>query len=272
MAILSENDWIASYKQQLRICKASRSGLSPAKSWYSTFDGVGQPSASSLAVSSLTTGIVPVASDVGYPSIETFPSGATGYLTSLSFGMATAGRFRLFDRLFVCGSYDYNASATLSSQPSYASRLPFKVDGTTRNYSGTEIWLEASATITGNISVTVTYTNQDGVTGRTATTPAASSANLARCWQLALQAGDTGVQKIESVSATGASAGTACFNIMVLRRLADGYVEYANGADNQDLFRVGLIEIPQNAALYLAVGPDGTTPGVIEVSIGIASK
>lgn len=62
----------------------------------------------------------------------------------------------------------------------------------------------------GSQSIAVTYTNQDGVTGRTTGTIAATGVApiVGRMLQLPLQAGDTGVQKIESVTSTVSTAGT----------------------------------------------------------------
>lgn len=106
--------------------------------------------------------------------------------------------------LFKAGAYAFTAgTTTLSAQPSYASRIP--ASGT--DYTGTEIWIEVTtAFVTGTAwQVQVTYTNQSGTAGRTSIISAAQAAaglTLGKMFQIALQAGDTGVQKIESVIVT----------------------------------------------------------------------
>jgi hypothetical protein len=81
--------------------------------------------------------------------------------------------------------------------------------------------------------------------------------------------GDSGLQKIESVVATVATAGT--FNLMVLRPLWSGRVTVANGGDVHDLLRTGLVQIFDTSALYALIAADSTATGIPELAIEVAN-
>jgi hypothetical protein len=87
--------------------------------------------------------------------------------------------------------------------------------------------------------------------------------------QLPLQAGDTGVQKIESVTSTVSTAGT--FNVLVMRRLWEGRCRLANDGDTHDFLKTGMPQIFVDSALFLQVVADGTSTGIPEVQIEIVN-
>ena len=272
MSINSLDGYIAAAKQRIPYIKTvSRTGLVATPE--STFDQNGSPGAGTLAGSSTAAGVVPTSATTGFPVINAFGSGNTGYLSGIEFGNQVTSRLTLFDMLFKAGAYAYTAGTTnLSSQPSYSARLP------NTDYGGLEIWLEVStAFVTGTSwQVQVTYTNQSGTTGRTSViTAAMTAANLilGRMVQLPLQAGDTGVQKIESVVVTnGGTAMTAgAFNILVLRRLWQGRVNAANSGDKHDLMRTGMPVVFADSALVAVVTADSTNTGIYELNIEVCN-
>ena len=180
--------------------------------------------------------------------------------------------------LFKAGTYAYNSGTTnLSSQPAISSRCPDYTGGSTFG-NGCEIWVEVStAFATGNSwQIQVTYTNSAGTTGRTSIISAAQAAaalTQGKMFQLALQAGDTGVQKIESVIATnGGTAMTAgAVNVLIMRPLWFNRVAIANGGGINNLLDTGMIQIYNDSALYLIVQPDSTSTGLPYVTIEIAN-
>ena len=272
MAITSFDGFIASAKQYVSLMKtASRTAV--VTGWFSVFDLAGNPGSGTLAGSSTTQGVVPTDATAGCPSIGAFGASAKGYLAQIDFGSSVACRMKIFDMVFKAGAYGFAAGTTaLSSQPSYASRMPGGV------FSDTQIWMEVStAFVTGNAwQVQVTYTNQAGVTGRSSVITAAMAAaalSLGRMYQLALQSGDTGVQKIESVIVTnGGTAMTAgAFNILVLRPLWSGRCRIANDGDVHDLAKTGMPELFADSALILAVAADSTSTGIPEIELVIAN-
>lgn len=273
MTISTWDGYIGSAKQGLSLVKtAGRTTV--ANNWFSTFDLAGNPGAGTLAGSSTTAGVVPTDATTGTPTINAFGGSATGYLAQVDFGNTVACRMKLFDMLFKAGAYGFAAGTTsLAGQPSYSSRVPGGTD-----YTDTQIWIEVSTAFTTGTSwsVQVTYTNQSGTTGRSTvafTGLAAAALTQGKMLQLALQAGDTGVQKIESVVVTnGGTAMTAGnFNVLVLRPLWSGRVRAANDGDVHDLAKTGMPVVYADSAIVLAINADSTSTGVPELEFVIAN-
>lgn len=265
MPIASVNDWLGSAKQFISLAKtASRTAV--ASAWFTVFDLAGNPGAGTLAGTSTTAGVVPTDATAGFPTINAFGGAATGYLTQVDFGNTVACRMKIFDMLFKAGAYAFNANQALSAQPSYSSRVPGGTD-----FGDTQIWIQAVTAFTGNLSVAVTYTNQAGTTGRSTGTVALGVApTVGRMIQLPLQAGDTGVQKIDSVVATVSTVGT--FNVLVLRPLWSGRCRSTNDGDVHELFKTGQPVVYADCALMLAVNPDSTATGLPELEFVVASN
>jgi hypothetical protein len=253
--------------QTVYLDKGSVSGTSGA--WNSNFTStIGAGGAGVLAGTSTTAGVVPTSATAGFPYIRPIGSGKTAYLAGVNFeGCSLAMRLRLCDMLWKAGAYNFNDTVTLSSQPSFASRLP----GT--QYAGrTELWFETVTAFTGIPTVVVTYTNQDGVAGQTTTytAPVAPFAN--RLFQIPLAAGDSGIQKVESVTATVATVGT--FNLLIVRPLWNGRVmgpsdfgsRYNRGPD-----KTGMPIVYDTCALFQMVNHDSGTPtGTISMALTVA--
>ena len=272
MAISTFDGLIGAAKSYISLAKtASRTAV--ATGWFSVFDLAGNPGAGTLAGTSTAAGVVPTDATAGCPSIDAFGGGATGYLAQVDFGSSVACRMKLFDMVFKAGAYAFTAgTTTLSTQPSFSGRMPGG------SYGDTQIWIEVStAFVTGTAwQVQVTYTNQAGVTGRTGVALAATAAaglTLGRMYQLALQAGDTGVQKIESVIVTnGGTAMTAgAFNVLVLRPLWSGRTRIANDGDTHGPDKTLLPQVFTDSALVLAVAADSTATGIPELEMVIAN-
>ena len=262
MAIASFDQAIAAAKQYLSVAKtAVRPSI--AASWFSVFDLAGNPGAGVLAGTSTAAGVVPTDATAGCPTIDAFGASALGYLWQLEYGCSVACRLKLFDMVFKAGAYAFNAAQALTGQPSYASRMPGG------SYSDTQIWIEAVTAFTGNLTVTITYTNQSGVTGRTATLAMGTALTVGRLMQVPLQAGDTGVQAITNVAGTVATAGT--FNVLVLRPLWSGRCRTANDGDVHDFTKTGMPQVFADSALFLAVAADSTSTGIPEIELVVAN-
>lgn len=263
MPITSGDTYIAAAKQRINWAKtASRTAVATFPT--SVFDLAGNPGAGVLAGASVAAGVVPTDATPGCPVLNAFGGGATGYLSKVEFGSSVAGWIDIYDMLWKGGAYAFNAAQTLTAQPSYAGRLP----GT--DYKRTEIWVEQVTAGTGIQNVNVTYTNQDGVAGRVTGATAFSAAPiLGRMMQLPLQAGDSGVQKIENVVGTIATVGT--FNVLVLRPIWSGRIQIANGGDKDDMFKTGLPEIFADSALFAIITPDSTATGIPAITFEIAN-
>lgn len=262
MAIASFDQAIAAAKQYLSVAKtAVRPSI--AASWFSVFDLAGNPGAGVLAGTSTAAGVVPTDATAGCPTINAFGASALGYLWQLEYGCSVACRLKLFDMVFKAGAYAFNAAQALTGQPSYASRMPGG------SYSDTQIWIEAVTAFTGSLIVTITYTNQSGVTGRTATLTTGTALTVGRLMQVPLQAGDTGVQAITNVYGNVATAGT--FNVLVLRPLWSGRCRTANDGDVHDFTKTGMPQVFADSALFLAVAADSTSTGIPEIELVVAN-
>lgn len=273
MAITSLDGFLAAAKQYVSYIKTP-GRTTVATGWFSLFDLAGNPGAGTLAGSSTTAGVVPTDATTGCPTISAFGVGNTGYLVQVDFGNTVASRIKILDMVWKGGAYGFAAATTtVTAPPSYASRMPGG------DYGDTQIWIEVStAFVTGTAwNVQVTYTNQSGTTGRTTvafgTALAAAALTLGRMYQLPLQAGDTGVQKIESVIVTnGGTAMTAgAFNVLVMRPIWSGRCRIANDGDVHDLTKTGMPQVFEDSALVVIVSADSTAVGIPELEFVIAN-
>jgi hypothetical protein len=166
------------------------------------------------AVANNTTGIVPVASDTGYPTLNSF-NGGVGYLSRMEFSTGSTAiitQVRLYDRLFWAGPLTAGTTMTLSSLA-----LPARIPNS--DYTQLELWISVLTTATGAPNFVVTYTNAIGALHHTTPAPASVIPLVAGSMlRLPLQAGDGGISIIESVQENGASA-TGTFSVMILRKI-----------------------------------------------------
>ena len=268
MAITTLDGWIAAAKQRT-IWKKTTTRTTVASGWFTMFDIAGNPGAGTLAIGNTANGLVHTDATAGYPTVNAFGGTNTGYLGRAEFGSTVACRLRLFDRVFACGAYAFNANTALSAQPSFLVRIPpGEVAADTAGQ--TEIWVEEVTVATGNLAVNVTYTNDAGTAGRTTgAVGIAAAPTVGRCWQLPLAAGDKGVSLVTNVQGTVATAGT--FNVNVLRPLAAARVMVANFGDVQDFIRTGMREIYATSALYTLVIADSTSSGLPDVEMDVVN-
>jgi hypothetical protein len=186
--------------------------------------------------------------------------GATGYLSNVDFGSTVAGRIKMYDMLYKAGAYPFNAAVTLAAQPALT-----RVPGS--DYSSLQIWIECVTAFTGIPVITVTYTNEAGTTGRTTGAVTWVAATVGRMLQLPLQAGDKGVQKIESVTSITATVGT--FNVLIMRRLWSARVRANNDGDTHGPDKTGMPQTYVDSALYPIVATDSTLSGVPELQLSV---
>jgi hypothetical protein len=228
-----------------------------------------------LAGTSTTQGVVPDDTTPGFPPIKDIGAGNVAYLAEVDFHeWGFGGRIFLHDLLFKAGAYNWNDSGiTLASQPSIASRVPGGLAGV--GGGATQLWFEvATAFATAAPTITVGYTNQDGVTGQSTvfTVATAAPAVPGRNIQVPLANGDTGIQKIESVSSTGPTAGT--FNLLITRPLWQGRVMIAGDYGDRYIHGPDLTGLPivyGSSALFAMFQPEGgSNTGTASLALKIA--
>lgn len=277
MSIQTLDQYIAAAKQRIPIVKTA-TRVSVALIPFSVFDLAGNPGAGTLAGGNTANGVVPDDSTAGCPIVN-FSSGV-GYLSKIEVASSVIGRIFIYDMLFKAGAYAFTGQTnTLNSQPAISSRCPDYPGSGTVFGNGNEIWIEVStAFVTGTAwQVQITYTNSAGTTGRTSiisVAQAAAALTIGKMFQIALQAGDSGVQKIESVIVTnGGTAMTAGnFNVLILRPLfTSARIKVANEGYIYDLLATGMPIVYNNSALIITTQPDSTSTGLPDLVLEIAS-
>jgi len=195
--------------------------------WYCTSKDAGFPGAWAPGTPGINGRITDgtTSGDFGCIPIKN-PATGSNYLTELTMGASINHSHLFFDVLWVNSGI---AVTTTTAQAITTPTLPARdVNGTT-NGEGCMI---AMLTTTANTNAavisnsTVSYTNSDGTSGRTATLTAIAGSQIPATpvvgtivW-FNLQAGDRGVRSIESIT-LGTSLGAGAVSLMICRDLAN---------------------------------------------------
>lgn len=149
--------------------------------------------------------------------------------------------------------------------------LPRYTDG-----KGVQILAVSVAGRTGGQQFTVSYTNSDGVAGRTSQivtqntasaigtiVTSATATNLSGNPFIGLQAGDTGVRSIESVTMLGADVGL--FTLILVKPILYTSIKEITAVYEKDmfLFEQSIPEIKDDAYLSLLCVPQGTLAATV---------
>lgn len=270
MAITNGDDYLAAARDRVQFIKTA-SFTTVAANPSSTFDIAGKPGAGSLTIGNTTTGLVPVDTTAGFPRVNDFGVGATGYLGAASFKSSIVGGALLYDRVWHAGSVLATslATTTFSGHPAYTQRLPGGND-----YDDLEILIEINTAFSATATtIAVGYTNQGGTTGRsTGATASLSGFATRRIIRMPLQAGDKAPQRIDSVTVGGTVATAGSFNVILARRLAEFDIRVANARDQQAWDQTNAPQVFADGALWLVVEPDSTASGVIQMAAHIWNK
>lgn len=195
------------------------------------------------------------------------PSG-TSYITSFTALSSQASTFILADRLVETAGL---SGIVTTEQGINSVDVPARA--TTAN--DVELWLEIYSALGGTTVATVTasYTNQAGVAGQTATLVGgipASGGTLNRGYQFTLQAGDTSVRSVQSVT-LGSSTGTAGnFGIVLRRTMLYGSVVAPNLSFTQGYAETDLQILADDACVELLVQPTTPNTGNVQGNFGVA--
>lgn len=253
MAITTLDQLIAASKQNESFFKLSATSKS-AGSFHSLWTVAGKSGAGSAAGSA--AGAVCTNTTAGGMSI-TSPGGSnTLYLASVELAGATAGTFIIYDRLVHTSGLVGNV-ATAQTVNSVA---------LTRNTTGEEVecWLEwYTATGATATTATVSYTNEQGTSGRTGVATTVASMIVGQVLPVTLQAGDKGVRSVQSVT-LAASTGTAGnFGVTLVRRVVHIPISLANVGQLYDWGSTGLPPLESNPCLAIALLCSTTSTGVV---------
>lgn len=249
MAIATWDALLAALATGQRIGWHKLSVTSTAGGFYTMWDVQGDPGAGSLAIGNTTTGLIPTDATAGAFTI-TDPTGANLlYLAQANIGAAGPLQGILYDRLWHAGSFNANQAIGTPFNLGTATALT-RPDA---NGENTEIWLETNvATSNTATSISFTYTNSAGATGRV--TPAISIQNFLtrRMLPIPFQSGDIGVRSIQSYTTSGTVASAGTFNIVIIRRLfADAIPGSQVGPGPRSAMEIGMPRIYSDSCLAL---------------------
>ena len=267
MAITTRDQLVAALASGTRTGWWKASFTSVAGQWMASFRAAnGFPNASSLATPT-TTGRALDRTSSGAMPIPAAASGKSIYLAKMSLNGTVTGTVQFADRLVEWGGL---SGTVTTAQSLSAVSLPARAGSGV----GVEIWLDwyTATGATLSASVTASYTNSAGTSGRTATlvggTPASVPAN--RCYRLTLQGDDVGVSPTSPIQSVtlGTSTGTAGNFGVTLRESIDAFqMTAANIGGTWGYAETGLPVIPDDACIEMLMNSTSTTTGNIFGSI-----
>jgi hypothetical protein len=204
-----------------------------------------------------------------------FPDAGAGkvrYLTDVTMAATIASAFSLWDVVWVNSGL---VVTTTTGQTINSVAFPARDDNGSSNGEGYRIGVYAVAAL-GNAAVvsnsTVTYTNSAGTGSRTATLSATVPQNFPATPVIGtvvwfdLQAGDTGVQSIQTVTLnTTLTSGTA--SVFVARKLVDVPVSVINMNFSKDINAGYGVVLYDNACILPFAQTSATTATVINGSV-----
>lgn len=199
---------------------------------------------------------------------HTDPASGNSYLAYLEAMATQAGRLLLLDRLWHNGGYTITStSAQNSTTPTWPSRCPTSGTDDTPTTTGRGVMLavEVSANVgAGTPTITISYTNEAGTSGRTATNILATVASpiAGAVYFIGLQAGDLGVRSVQSLTLSATwTSGT--INLVAYRLLASLGLSGNNVPNGIDSLTGGGARIYNGAVPWMVFVPNTTTASLI---------
>lgn len=273
MAIQSLDAYLGAYKQTVTIAKTN-SVTTVAGQPSILIDRAGLPGAGNLNPSQTTNGVVPTDATTGFPTIQNFNGSNKGYITRIEATWPVAGSLALYDILFLAGATTIPTSSTttvtLTSQPSYATRVPYKSDGVNRDYSQCELWAYSQVAWSNHAhTMNVTYVDQDNNTAETTANVSTQNYIINRMLRIPLNGQDAGVRQVNGYALNGVTSAAGGVVVMVARKLWMGRV-YGPGGGTWGIDQTGMPEIFSDSALMLVSLADSTSSSTPSVQIEIA--
>ena len=196
------------------------------------------------------------------------PASGNAYLARFAAKANQAGVVMLMDRLWHNGGYTITSTGSQSiTSPTWPSRCPTSGTDDTPATTGHGVYLAvevSAATGAGTPTITISYTNQDGTAGRTATNIIATVASSAigATYFIGLQAGDVGVRSVQSLTLSATwTSGT--INLVAYRYLTEVTVPAAYVAGEVDVLTGGRPRIYDGTVPWLVFQPNTTTAAYI---------
>ena len=268
MAITTQDGLLSALGGAQRLYWNKASVTSTAGRPTSLWTAAGQPGSGSTTLGQAATGVVPDDTSTGAMPF-TNPGTGNSYAGMVSGISAASGLIVLYDVLWIWGSGGSGWSVTTTTAQSTTSPAALtRPDSTGAN---TECWMEVLATMgAGAATPTLSYTNSGGTASRATSgmTPSYSaSAATGSCFFFNLQAGDTGVRSIQSLT-TSVSMTSGTARICIGRRVAE-LPCIANVGFKYDAYALGLTQVSNDACLMPMFFPNSTTTGPTVITLSL---
>lgn len=268
MAITTQDGLLSALGSAQRLYWNKANVTSTAGRPTSLWTPAGQPGAGSTTIGQAAAGAVPTDADTGAMSF-TNPGSGNSYAGMVSGISAATGLIVIYDVLWVWGSGGSGWNVTTTTAQSTTS--PAALTRPDANGTNTEAWLEVLATMGAGVATpTLSYTNPAGTASRTTSgmTPTyATTAAIGSCFFFNLQAGDTGVKSVQSLTlSVSMTSGTA--RVCIGRRVAE-IPCVANVGFKYDAYALGLTQVYNDACLMPMFFPNSTTTGPTVISLSL---
>jgi hypothetical protein len=171
----------------------------------------------------------------------------------------TPGMLVLYDRVWACSGFATNTTnlQTVVGQSDAGG-------GRYATFEGIELWLEVyTAPGATGATWTITYTNLNNVSGRTAQyAHPANAESVGQMMPLALQNGDAGVRSVQSLQCSVSSGTAGDIGITLVKKLCA--IPIRTDGQDRDALGLGLERIPDDACIAMQVGCSTTNTGLIQ--------
>ena len=195
------------------------------------------------------------------------------WLIGASIAPLVAGVFLLYDRLFHIGGLSGTVTTAQTVQGSPASPALTRNTGGGGNFAFYEIYTNVGTT---SVTMTMTYTDQNGNTGNTSTINigATNFREVTRAQRIPLATGDSGIRAVESVQLSASTGTAGNFGIIIAQPLAwipvgasgiAGWRDYTTGLP-------GMPAINSDACLALMFIPSASTATELFGCLGFVEK
>lgn len=225
---------------------------------WSTWALAGNPGAGSFDNTLAGVALNSTSANVNGQIPFTNPVSGNTYLARFQGGATIAGTLLLCDRLWHNGGFTITSN---TAQTVNSATWPARDANGTTNGEGVLLGLEISASAGAAApTITVSYTNQSGTSSRTATNsfPTANSPAAGSFFPIGLQAGDTGVRSIQSLTLS-ASWVSGTMNLVAYRVIAALELTGAFVPNAIDAITSGFPRLYDGSVPFLIFIPSTTT-------------
>ena len=263
MTIESESDLYAALatSQDLRCFKNSVTAV--AGRLMSLWRATGQPEQGSIPGAAA----VCTKATSGSNNFSNAGAGKTLYLLNVGGAVnSVATTLTILDRLVASG----NLSGTVATaQTVNTPTLTRRTDGV-RNRIFLEWYTATGAT---PVTVTASYTNQDGTAGKTTGTISLPATVIAgSMFELPLAADDSGVRSVQTVTLSATTGTAGNFGVTLAAVLATVPMPLANMGYNYDAQSLGLPVVEDDACLQYAITALSTATGACQAIVRLGSN